>query len=126
MNSFLNIEDGNLKLFSKTKFAIGNQLFLFVPKIFFLFFFLRSQHHRGLHVRTLPALLTLQTDFMEEDVSNLDRILWICSPITLWASSLSLFSLRLLFVSLLLRGPPLQVLWSDQASVVSRMKFLKL
>ena len=107
MDSFLNIKDRNLKFFSKAEFAIGNQFFLFLPMVVLLFLIFRPQHHGRLRIWTLIALVALQTDFVEKDVRNLDRIVRVRSPIALRASSLSLLLLGLLSVSFLLLRLPL-------------------
>ena len=90
-----------------------------------LFFLFRSEHHGCLRIWTLIALVALQTDFVEKDVRNLDRIVRVRSPIALRASSLFLLPLGLLSVPLLILRLPLKILRSDEASVVAGMKFLK-
>ena len=107
MDSFLNIKNRNLEFFSKAEFAVGSQFSFFIPKVVLLFFIFRSEHHGCLGIWTFIALVALQTDFVEINVRNLDRIIWVRSPVALRASSLSLLPLRLLSVSLLLLCLPL-------------------
>ena len=107
MDSFLNIKNRNLKFFSKAEFAIGSQFSFFIPKVVLLFFIFWPEHHGCLGIWPLVALVALQTDFVEKDVRNLDRIIGVRSPITLRASSLSLLPLGLLSVPFLLVCLPL-------------------
>ena len=125
MNSLLNVKNGHFELFSETKFTVRNQILLFAPEVLLLLLLPGSQHHQTVMLRTFIALETLQADFVEIDVIDLDRVIRIGSPVTLRASLLLLLPLLLLPLPLLLLLFLLNVPRLDQTSVVSRSENLK-
>merc|ERR1719270_1296102 len=96
-NSLSNVQGGNFKLFSKTKFTKRFKFLLskYIVSIFW------TKHHWSVIIWGSVSFSAFQARLVISNVSKFNGHLWKCLHITIWTSVLMLLSFQFLPPSLL-------------------------